>query len=125
MGLEGSCIHSLFSCLILSFLPNKGVDFRGGLSFLSNQLKFSFYSLLLICLIASIVNKKLLIFIIIVVLGDKFHLDKSLTSSSSTLSSATSGGILDRAIEAEDKKHGDLLRLVIFLLLLFFSLNRK
>jgi hypothetical protein len=28
------------------------------------------------------------------------------------LSSATSGGILDRAIEAEDKKHGDFLRLV-------------
>lgn len=26
--------------------------------------------------------------------------------------SATSGGILDRAIEAEDKKHGDFLRLV-------------
>lgn len=28
--------------------------------------------------------------------------------------SATSGGILDRAIEAEDKKHGDFLRLVSF-----------
>lgn len=27
--------------------------------------------------------------------------------------SATSGGILDRAIEAEDKKHGDFMRLVI------------
>lgn len=27
--------------------------------------------------------------------------------------SATSGGILDRAIEAEDKKHGDFLRLVM------------
>lgn len=26
--------------------------------------------------------------------------------------SATSGGILDRAIEAEDRKHGDFLRLV-------------
>lgn len=30
-----------------------------------------------------------------------------------SLFSATSGGILDRAIEAEDKKHGDFLRLVI------------
>ena len=29
------------------------------------------------------------------------------------VASATSGGILDRAIEAEDKKHGDLLRLVV------------
>jgi len=29
------------------------------------------------------------------------------------LTSATSGGILDRAIEAEDRKHGDFLRLVI------------
>lgn len=28
------------------------------------------------------------------------------------VTSATSGGILDRAIEAEDKKHGDFLRLV-------------
>ncbi|RZS08436.1 hypothetical protein BHM03_00039431 [Ensete ventricosum] len=27
-------------------------------------------------------------------------------------SAATSGGILDRAVEAEDKKHGDFLRLV-------------
>ncbi|KAL0320806.1 UNVERIFIED_CONTAM: putative beta-1,3-galactosyltransferase 2 [Sesamum radiatum] len=32
--------------------------------------------------------------------------------------SATSGGILDRAIEAEDKKHGDFLRLVSLLILL-------
>lgn len=32
--------------------------------------------------------------------------------------SATSGGILDRAIEAEDKKHGDFLRLVMVLYLL-------
>jgi hypothetical protein len=30
-----------------------------------------------------------------------------------SVSSATSGGILDRAVEAEDKKHGDLLRLVV------------
>lgn len=30
-----------------------------------------------------------------------------------SLFSATSGGILDRAVEAEDRKHGDLLRLVI------------
>lgn len=29
------------------------------------------------------------------------------------VTSATSGGILDRAIEAEDKKHGDFLRLVL------------
>lgn len=28
--------------------------------------------------------------------------------------SATAGGILDRAIEAEDRKHGDFLRLVCF-----------
>lgn len=28
------------------------------------------------------------------------------------MGSATSGGILDRAIEVEDKKHGDFLRLV-------------
>lgn len=34
--------------------------------------------------------------------------------------SATVGGILDRAIEAEDRKHGDLLRLVM--LRLFNSL---
>lgn len=33
--------------------------------------------------------------------------------------SATSGGILDRAIEAEDKKHGDFLRLVSFIILPF------
>ena len=32
-----------------------------------------------------------------------------------SLFSATSGGILDRAIEAEDKKHGDFLRLVTIL----------
>ena len=31
----------------------------------------------------------------------------------SPFSSATSGGILDRAIEAEDRKHGDFLRLVM------------
>lgn len=29
------------------------------------------------------------------------------------VASASSGGILDRTIEAEDKKHGDLLRLVL------------
>lgn len=40
------------------------------------------------------------------------------------ISSATSGGILDRAIEAEDRKHGDFLRLVRLLcpiLLLCYS----
>lgn len=37
-----------------------------------------------------------------------------------SIASATSGGILDRAVEAEDKKHGDLLRLVV-LFSLFFS----
>lgn len=31
------------------------------------------------------------------------------------LLSATSGGILDRAVAAEDRKHGDILRLVIIL----------
>jgi hypothetical protein len=30
-----------------------------------------------------------------------------------SFSSATNGGILDRAIEAEDSKHGDFLRLVM------------
>lgn len=38
------------------------------------------------------------------------------------VTSATSGGILDRAIEAEDKKHGDFLRLVFafcFLVILY------
>lgn len=29
------------------------------------------------------------------------------------ISSSTPGGILDRAIEAEDKRHGDFLRLVL------------
>jgi hypothetical protein len=37
--------------------------------------------------------------------------------------SATSGGILDKAIDAEDRKHGDFLRLVIsFGLLKFISI---
>lgn len=34
------------------------------------------------------------------------------------LFSATAGGILDRSIEAEDKKHGDFMRLVFYF---FFS----
>lgn len=33
--------------------------------------------------------------------------------SGPSAASATSGGILDRAIEAEDKRHGDFLRLVM------------
>lgn len=33
-------------------------------------------------------------------------------SNSIALISATSGGILDKAIEAEDRKHGDFMRLV-------------
>ena len=39
--------------------------------------------------------------------------------------SATLGGILDRAIEAEDKKHGDVLRLVLllYLVLVYFFGN--
>lgn len=35
-----------------------------------------------------------------------------LSSITCSIASATSGGILDRAVEAEDKKHGDILRLV-------------
>ena len=35
-----------------------------------------------------------------------------------SFTSATSGGILDRAIEAEDRKHGDFLRLVMILFVL-------
>lgn len=41
------------------------------------------------------------------------------------ITSATAGGILDRAIEAEDKKHGDFLRLVMifFFLAILFDQN--
>lgn len=35
-----------------------------------------------------------------------------------SVGSATSGGILDRAIEAEERKHGDFLRLVRLLLVM-------
>ena len=38
----------------------------------------------------------------------------------SFMSSATPGGILDRAIQAEESKHGDFLRLVKESLLRFF-----
>lgn len=37
------------------------------------------------------------------------------------MSSATPGGILDRAIQAEESKHGDFLRLVSFLCVMFLA----
>jgi hypothetical protein len=43
----------------------------------------------------------------------RIHTKWVIFNSFLSLFSATSGGILDRAIEAEDQKHGDFLRLVI------------
>lgn len=51
--------------------------------------------------------------IIITLLARSLRIHTKWVISFLSLFSATSGGILDRAIEAEDQKHGDLLRLVI------------
>lgn len=46
---------------------------------------------------------------------------KFVTSKHPFVSSSTSGGILDKSIEAEEKKHGDFLRLVCSFSFLFLA----